>query len=263
MSESHDANDIIDVEAIEIEGSDNLPAVIEASTRPRMENRAGVPRWSEEWWTQASAQVQARRCVAHKSNGDRCLKAAIKGATVCRTHGGATRHVRNAARVRLENAADLMSKQLLGIALTADSESVKLAAIKDALDRAGLKPPAEVVLAQGEPKKFEAVFDSIGGDPEAAGFSSATSEDSITAGVDASPAPAYDRIAEQAEHSSPDDPLRQGRRREVDRDRQPRPSDVLITGEVAMRVANEANLNPGAVRPPLALPSPHKRYRRP
>jgi hypothetical protein len=156
-------NNVIDVEAEEMVDSDNLPTVV-ASTRPRMDT-APPPRWSEEWWAGVSPETRSHRCVAHKSNGDRCLKLAIKGATVCRTHGGATRHIRNAARVRLENAADLMAKQLLGIAIGAESEAVKLAAIRDALDRAGLKPLSEVVISQGEAKKYEQVFDMIGGTP--------------------------------------------------------------------------------------------------
>lgn len=39
-----------------------------------------------------------------------------------------------------------MAKELLGIATSAESEAVKLAAVRDALDRAGLKPPAQVEL---------------------------------------------------------------------------------------------------------------------
>jgi hypothetical protein len=58
-----------------------------------------------------------------------------------------------------------MAKQLLGIALTADSEAVMLAAVRDALDRAGLKAPSEVVLSQGEPKPYELIFEGIGGTP--------------------------------------------------------------------------------------------------
>jgi len=81
---------------------------------------------------------------------------------VCRFHGGAAKHVKAAARTRLENAADRMARQLLGIALTADSEAVMLAAVKDALDRAGLKAPSEVVLSQSDPKPYEQVFGEIG-----------------------------------------------------------------------------------------------------
>ncbi|WP_156661307.1 hypothetical protein, partial [Mycobacterium sp. 852002-51163_SCH5372311] len=193
---STDDDGVIDAEIVD---SDNLPAV-QVSTNPRMD----YPRWSEEWWQLASPEVQARRCVAHKTNGDRCLKAAIKGATVCRTHGGATRHIRNAARVRLENAADLMAKQLLGIALTADSEAVKLAAIKDSLDRAGLKPPAEVVLSQGEPSSpFEQVWDSIGGTP--GDESQGVSGDYGSAGHHAPPAPAYADIGYADAHPVADE----------------------------------------------------------
>ncbi len=102
-----------------------------------------------------------RRCRAHKKNGDQCKNAAIKGSTVCRFHGGAAKHVKAAARARLENAADLMAQQLLGIALTADNEAVKLAAIRDALDRSGITKPTEIVVSPGERKPYEEVFDSI------------------------------------------------------------------------------------------------------
>ncbi|WP_156661581.1 hypothetical protein, partial [Mycobacterium sp. 852002-51163_SCH5372311] len=180
---SNDDDGIIDAEIVD---SDNLPAVVET-----YQHSEPITKWSEEWWARASPEVQANRCVAHKKTGERCRNAAILGATVCRFHGGAAKHVKRAARARLENAADLMAKQLLGIALTADSEAVKLAAIRDALDRGGLKAPSEVVLSQGETKPYETVFDSIGGDPEAAGFPSVASEDYGSAGQHASPAPAY------------------------------------------------------------------------
>jgi hypothetical protein len=161
-----------------------------------------------------------------------------------------------------------MAKQLLGIALTADSESVKLAAIRDALDRAGLKPPAEVVLSQGETKPYETVFDSIGGDPQTAGFPSGTTGDGMSAGVDASPAPAYDAYADSSqagagagvsadrstgygaadyqadEYAQPSwdtGPLREADRQVFDRDRRNQRAERHITGEAAIRAANWAN----------------------
>jgi hypothetical protein len=85
----------------------------------------------------------------------------ILGSTVCWFHGGAAKHVKAAARARIENAQDLMAKELLTIAITAESEAVKLAAIRDALDRGGLRPPAEVVLSQGETKPYEELFQGI------------------------------------------------------------------------------------------------------
>lgn len=273
-----DDREVIDVEAVEIADSPNLPAV-QASTRTRIDT-GSVPRWSEEWWAGVSPETRARRCVAHKSNGERCLKLAIKGATVCRTHGGATKHVKRAARARLENAADLMAKQLLGIALTADSEAVKLAAIKDSLDRAGLKAPSEVVLSQGEAKPYEQVFDVIGGNPS----------DTSSAGLNATPASAYGEYGngvkaeagaahtpygdtgyddarspadEQPQSSWDGGPLGQGRAREFDRERRQQPREMHITGEAAMRLANEANRQAGVFEAQRAIESPHRRYRRP
>jgi hypothetical protein len=113
--------------------------------------------WTEEWWEQAKPEVVARRCTAHKKNGHRCCKAAINGATVCRYHGGAAKHVRNAARIRLVNAADRMAKELLKMALDDNvADSVKLTAIRDALDRAGLAAKTEVEITA---RPFEVIFD--------------------------------------------------------------------------------------------------------
>ena len=84
----------------------------------------------------------ARLCIAHSSKtGLPCKRPPIQGAKVCRTHGGAAPHVKAAAKVRLENAALNLAKELLGMAMADDlPPAVKLAALKDALDRAGLTP---------------------------------------------------------------------------------------------------------------------------
>jgi hypothetical protein len=270
----NDEPEIIDAEIVE---SDNLPAVIEASTRSSMDNDvAAVPRWSEEFWRRASPDVQARRCVGHKRNGDRCLKAAIKGATVCRTHGGATKHVQRAARVRLENAQDLMAQQLLGVALTAASEAVKLAAIKDVLDRGGLKAPSEVVLSQGETKPYEELFEDISTlsreeSRERRGYEDFPAAQPLenpsyaTAEHDPEAAPAT-----VAEAYSPSAPPRQSGPREFDGDAHAQPRGERrsapvrhITGDDAMRIANEINLAIGALPEQKAITSPHRRYLRP
>ena len=149
----NDSGEIIDAEVVE---SDNLPAIVETHQRSAPINEVD-PRhpWLREDGT------PERRCRAHKKTGEQCKNAAIQGSTVCRFHGGAAKHVKAAARARLENAADLMARNLLGLATDAESETVKLGATNSALDRAGLKPPAEVVLSQGNTKPYQEVFDEI------------------------------------------------------------------------------------------------------
>lgn len=126
-----------------------------------------ITQWSEGWWAQARPEVAAHRCAAHRKNGDRCRRAALSGATVC-DHHGANRSVRAKARQRLEDAADRMARELLGIATDKSaSESVRLTAIRDALDRAGLRPPTEIAVSAGT-KPYEQIFDSIYHGPRAA-----------------------------------------------------------------------------------------------
>ncbi len=121
-----------------------------------------VVKWSEQWWANAKPEVQDHRCAAHRKNGDRCKRAAINGGRVCTHHGGSAPAVKAKARQRIQDAADRMARELLGIATGAESEAVRLAAIKDALDRAGLTAPKTVDVAIG-PKPWEQIFDDITG----------------------------------------------------------------------------------------------------
>ena len=80
-----------------------------------------------------------RKCQARQQDGKPCRRYAIRGGSVCRVHGGGSPQVVAKARERLALAADRMARELLGIATGAESEAVKLAAVKDALDRGGAR----------------------------------------------------------------------------------------------------------------------------
>ncbi|MBY0290145.1 MAG: hypothetical protein K2X52_23825 [Mycobacteriaceae bacterium] len=113
--------------------------------------------YSDDWWLDRKDQ---NRCVAIRKNGERCLKPANRGMTVCRTHGGAAPQVQRKAKERLELAADRMARELLGMATSAESEAVKLNAIRGALDRAGLGAKTEVSV---EVKPWEQLMGDITG----------------------------------------------------------------------------------------------------
>lgn len=102
-----------------------------------------------------------RPCQARRSNGEPCQRAAVHGAGVCGTHGGRAPQVKRKARLRLEMAAQVLAKELLGLATGEDvADNVKLAAIKDALDRAGLSAKTAVEVSV-DPKPFEEVLGAI------------------------------------------------------------------------------------------------------
>ena len=103
-----------------------------SKTKPIPDRRLGPRDWS-------ISDVPERQCSAHKRDGSRCKNAAIQGGTVCGYHGGNGPAVKATARLRLEMASDRLARQLLN--MTSDpnvADPVKLAAIKDALDRSGL-----------------------------------------------------------------------------------------------------------------------------
>jgi hypothetical protein len=120
-----------------------------------------VVKWSEQWWANAKPEVRAHGCTAHRKNGDRCKRAAIQGGRVCTHHGGSAPAVKARARQRIEDAADRMARELLMMAVDENvSDAVKLAAIRDALDRAGLSARTAVSVEVGS-RPFEQIFDGI------------------------------------------------------------------------------------------------------
>lgn len=87
----------------------------------------------------------SRQCIAtSRRTGKRCGAYAIVGGTVCKWHGGAAPQVRLAANERIAEMVDPALSALRQLVDTADSDSVRLSAIKDILDRAGYKPKERV-----------------------------------------------------------------------------------------------------------------------
>ena len=79
------------------------------------------------------------KCGARNRDGSPCKASPIRGATVCRMHGGASPQVLRRAKERLENSAEKMARLLLQMAEDPNvPHAVRLAAIRDALDRAGI-----------------------------------------------------------------------------------------------------------------------------
>lgn len=102
---------------------------------------------------------RASRCTARRSDGEPCRAYRIPGAVVCRKHGGAAKQVLNSARIRLQNAADRLARELLK--MTTDdnvADHIKLAAIKDALDRGGVSAKAELEITA---KPFESIMERM------------------------------------------------------------------------------------------------------
>ena len=88
-----------------------------------------------------------RRCAAKSSRtGEPCRKWAVYGATVCASHGVAKGTPgREAAKLRLLAAADPVAAALVKLALDRKQPpAARVSAMRDILDRAGLKP-TEVV----------------------------------------------------------------------------------------------------------------------
>jgi hypothetical protein len=123
-------------------------------------NEPLIDLYSEQWW-QEVASPNIHRCVAHRKNGNQCRHAAMNGATVCQTHGGRAPQVKLKAKQRLEEATLKNAKYLLEMcADTMIPEGVRLAAIKDALDRGGLGAKSSMEI-EVSAKPFEKVFTKI------------------------------------------------------------------------------------------------------
>jgi hypothetical protein len=133
-----------------------------STSRPDASKAQRIERLSEEWWATRTPEVRARRCTARRRNGESCQKVSIFGGSVCGTHGGRAPQVKRRARQRLDEAADLLARELLLLAKGAESETVQLGAIRDALDRVGLTGKSTVEV-EHTLRPWEAVLASVRG----------------------------------------------------------------------------------------------------
>jgi hypothetical protein len=79
----------------------------------------------------------------------RCSQPAIAGGMVCKWHGGSLKKVMQAAKDRIMEMVDPALSRQLKIINKGKHEPAVVAAIKDVLDRAGLKKPDEKSIEEG------------------------------------------------------------------------------------------------------------------
>jgi hypothetical protein len=85
--------------------------------------------------------MERAQCTAKsKQSGVRCKRPPIRGHHVCAMHGGKSPQVIATAKQRLAAMVDPALVQLQALLLGAEAEPVRLAAVKDILDRNGYKP---------------------------------------------------------------------------------------------------------------------------
>jgi uncharacterized Zn finger protein (UPF0148 family) len=112
------------------------------------------------WRNPVKNLTPEQRCKAHKKTGEQCQLPPINGTTVCGSHGGRAPQVKAKARQRLEEAADRMARELLRMADGSGDEKTKLAAIRDALDRAGLTAK-QAMTVEHELKPWQTMFANL------------------------------------------------------------------------------------------------------
>lgn len=117
-------------------------------------------------WRHATlaAPVPVVRCHyifpdSHDRPGEQCRRWSLRGATVCLKHGGRLENVREHAaavqehaRLRLLGLADKGVDTLEELMDSAASEAVRLGAVKEILDRGGVRggQELEITVSQGE-----------------------------------------------------------------------------------------------------------------
>lgn len=131
-------------------------------------------RVDKRWRPVPRDEIRCRAIIRTSTSawrGNQCCKIRMKGAVVCRTHGGTLPSVKKAAQRRLAMAADPAAKQLIYIALKKPGveDRDRIRAIIEILNRAGVEGKTTVEL---EIKPWQAVLQRVyssmdGSKPEA------------------------------------------------------------------------------------------------
>jgi hypothetical protein len=105
----------------------------------------------------ADGRTPSNLCKATRRDGTPCRRPPIQGATVCRAHGGAAPQVKAKAQQRLLEKVPKMLRMLNAIASNEDvAPAVRLAAIRDWLDRAGIDRKIEIDVTSSSFSEFVA-----------------------------------------------------------------------------------------------------------
>lgn len=100
------------------------------------------------------------KCVARKKDGTPCQRPPIRGAAVCRMHGGAAPQVQRKAAERIAHASDIAVVKIMQLMLNPNAPyAIQLAAAKDLLDRAGITAKHVVELTVESP--WQMIIDDI------------------------------------------------------------------------------------------------------
>lgn len=111
-----------------------------------------------------------RLCSAHSSRtGELCRGPAMKGQTVCRSHGGASRRSKAAAKLRLAELVDPAIATLAREMVQAGKSADKQRAANSILDRAGFPRASRVEQDDARAVLIEKLRRLRGEDPEGDG----------------------------------------------------------------------------------------------
>lgn len=117
--------------------SENQEA-LHLGSQQRGDNSDGALVWRD-------GRAPAVLCSARRKNGTPCKRPPVAGATVCRAHGGAAPQVKRKAQERLLEGVPKMLRMLKQLASDETvPPAVRLAAIRDWLDRAGIDRKIEI-----------------------------------------------------------------------------------------------------------------------